>query len=272
MERSCVFCGNRPLTREHVFPQWLTNVLPDQERWRGQDSAVLYLRDQDRDAPPDVSREMGERFTATTVNRVCATCNHGWMERLESEVRPALTKLIVGEAFTFGSDASEALATWVAKTAMMAEFTHPESKATRPLDYRDLYETGRPPSDMFIWAAATDTVDWCVRMEHAGLLFGDPDEVDVDQPCNVHSTTIGLGKVVFSVLGGSPPELPFPKLQDIPPFGAVRLWPEPDIVQWSRNVVLDDWSVWLMSDLLRLSVQLDDEIIWRLGELAIRST
>jgi hypothetical protein len=29
-----------------------------------------------------------------TVNKVCRTCNEGWMENLETEVRPFLTEMI----------------------------------------------------------------------------------------------------------------------------------------------------------------------------------
>ena len=30
MARRCVFCGSTGVTREHVIPRWLSNVLPEQ--------------------------------------------------------------------------------------------------------------------------------------------------------------------------------------------------------------------------------------------------
>jgi hypothetical protein len=87
------FCGGTPLSLEHVFPQWLTAVLPAQVAWRGQDTAVHYIDGLGGTTTPE-SREIREQFNAATVRRVCRRCNHGWMNELEGAVRPILTPLI----------------------------------------------------------------------------------------------------------------------------------------------------------------------------------
>jgi hypothetical protein len=69
--RRCVFCGHGPLTREHVIPRWLTEVLHEQERFRGHDQQVIL-------SPPKAARsrlllphhEMRESFNAMTVKAV----------------------------------------------------------------------------------------------------------------------------------------------------------------------------------------------------------
>src|SRR5258708_14335434 len=97
MARRCVFCGGAPLTREHVIPRWLTDVLPEQARFRGQDQQVVLL-------PPKAARsrillphrERREPFNSMTVKSVCKSCNSGWMNEIEGRARPYLNRLIQG--------------------------------------------------------------------------------------------------------------------------------------------------------------------------------
>ncbi|MGP8163441.1 MAG: hypothetical protein ACLQAN_06650 [Acidimicrobiales bacterium] len=212
---------------------------------------------------------MREKFNAATVSRVCRKCNQGWMNDLETAVRPLLTVLIGGQPCEVDGDVVQNLAVWVAKTCLMAELTYPESAAT-PLEfYRWLFETRTPPPHTRIWAVPIEGQEWSLRMQHIGILYGDV-RTDVSLPCNIHSTTIGLGGVAFCVMGRIGPRPEFPPLEGIPPLQAVRLWPDPVSFGWARNHPLDDWSVWLLSDLLRLWIQNDDEFFFRLMELQLR--
>ena len=188
------------MTREHVFPRWLAGVLPEQERWRGQDLAVVGKESTTAAGLPTTTREMGERFTDSTVSRVCASCNHGWMNDLEETSRSELTLLIKGDTTTMSIEQARSLAFWVAKTCVMAQLTHPESAATSPSLYHLMYRDRIPPPGMRIWALATDTDEWSVRMQHVGLLYGDTSTLEFSEPCNTHSTTIGLGKVAFCIM------------------------------------------------------------------------
>ncbi|MFD9467199.1 hypothetical protein [Streptomyces sp. NPDC060027] len=64
---SCVFCGGSPVTKEHVFPQWLNQYLPPgrQQTEQARYGAGAF----------DVTRQsMGLDFT---VKKVCAPCNKG---------------------------------------------------------------------------------------------------------------------------------------------------------------------------------------------------
>lgn len=143
-KRSYVFCGGSPLTREHVFPQWLASVLPEQERFRGQDLAEVYPN-QTKAAEP-VHREMKEKFTSTTVRRVCAPCNHGWMGDLERAARPTLTRLIQGELLRIRAKEQACLAFWAAKTSLMFEFTNTVGISATPDQYKHVFDRREPPS------------------------------------------------------------------------------------------------------------------------------
>jgi hypothetical protein len=213
---------------------------------------------------------MREQFNAATVSRVCRSCNQGWMNDLETVVRPVLTPLIDGLIGEVDGEVVQDLAAWIMKTCLMAELTHPESAGTPPEFYRWLYETRTPLPHTRIWAVPIEGPEWSLRMQHVGILYGDAATTDTGQPCNVHSTTIGLGGVAFCVMGATGPRPEFPPLEDIPPLQAVRLWPDPASFDWARNDPLDDPSVWLLSDLLRLWIQDDDEFFVRLMELQLR--
>ena len=55
----------------------------------------------------------------------CRECNHGWMERLETAVRPWLTPMINGQNVTLPPEAQQIVAGWAIKTAIM--FLHATS-------------------------------------------------------------------------------------------------------------------------------------------------
>jgi hypothetical protein len=259
VRRTCVFCGSSPLTREHVYPRWLASVLPEQARWRGQDMTVV-AGDQIIAAHlPKTTREVPDFFTETTVARVCRGCNSGWMNDLEGAVRSALTMLIQGNKGHVTVAQSDALAMWVAKTVMMAEFTHPASAATPADQYEWLFRHRTPPPGMNIWVLPTEADDWALRMEHTGVLFGEPATTNMDGPCNTRSTILGLGRVAFCVTATTNQSLVLPSLDDLP-LGAIRLWPELTSFFWDRASPLDSDDLWFVNDLLRLWIGDDDAL------------
>lgn len=183
-----------------------------------------------------------------------------------------VTAVIRGTSMSVSRQQAESLTFWAAKTCVMAQLTHPESSATPPDDYLLMYGQRTPPPAMRIWAMHTDTEDWGVRMQHFGLLYPDTSGVEFSEPCNTHSTTIGLGRVAFCVMATTVATLPLPSLDDIPPLKAVRLWPHPEPFVWGQTQPLDDESVWIVSDLLRLWLGDDDDrFVNGLTELGLRN-
>ena len=273
MVRTCVFCGETPLTREQVFPKWLRDILPHQERWRGQGVAVLDGRLIDERELPVATREMGQGFTDTIVARVCASCNGGWMSALEREVKPLLSALVRGERLAIDGGAAASLALWVAKTTAMAELTHPESAALSADDVRGLMKARLPPSYLNIWMVPSGGgPDWALRWQHFAVLWGDPLTTDPEEQPNTFSTTIGLNRVAFCVMGTRNPILPLPDLDGIPPLHSARIWPQSRSLHFARERNLSDRELWVLSDLLHLWLSDDDEAFESsLVELALRA-
>lgn len=147
--RQCVFCGAKPVTREHVIPKWISK-LPVFEK-------VLEEIEENLDGPHHLTKwklnsrgvpvepylvERGRRFRPhqTEVPVVCGPkCNEGWMATLEDEVRPYLTKLIEGEDVALTRTQMSALSRWACKTAMMMEFNDKTTLSYSKAQYSEAY-------------------------------------------------------------------------------------------------------------------------------------
>jgi hypothetical protein len=113
--RACLFCGKelaRVRAREHVFPRWLLNELnigeepinPTQFRPSGE---VVSTRE--------------HLLENLQEGRVCATCNNGWMSKLEVDARPLLRPLMegTGPVTDLTQEERAVVARWAVKTAYM---------------------------------------------------------------------------------------------------------------------------------------------------------
>jgi hypothetical protein len=108
----CVFCGERNVTKEHVIPKWVGEVLPKKagSEWRHTERERSWATD----------------HVNFTVKRVCARCNNGWMDHdIERPARPILTRMIHGEDdITLTPALQERVAAWTVKTHAMSQFRH----------------------------------------------------------------------------------------------------------------------------------------------------
>lgn len=243
MARRCVFCGEAGLTREHVVPRWLTKVLPEQAKWRGQDQTVVHIGR--RGPGTELSlphREVPEPFGAVTVKAVCAECNAGWMSDLEQAAAPTLTALVRSDRVTLDSSALSSLAAWAVKTSLMAQLT-----GATPASLDSVYRAFRaePPANAAVWAGAIRSDDWALRAESVGVLVADPDsEVDMDQPYNTLTTTLGMGSLLLHTVLTARPEVSYPPLDELFPLAVVRIWPRPEPVDWPPPFALADRHTW----------------------------
>lgn len=122
-------------TGEHLYADWLLKALGDHPPYS--------LRDAGRgfDARPAASLRW-------VVNRVCASCNNGWMADLEADTQPILTPLLYPPAFPeqiwMDPAAAEVLATWATKTALVHDLASGTGPRFEPDEYRSLFETRKP--------------------------------------------------------------------------------------------------------------------------------
>lgn len=109
--RTCIFCGGRPLTKEHVWPAWLS------ERFGNRPLTIERF----------AARSEVVRFTTNRLDFrgrvVCARCNNGWMSDMENAVKGIFEAIFEERPFTLGYPGQRAVAAWAMKTAMVMEHT-----------------------------------------------------------------------------------------------------------------------------------------------------
>src|ERR1700694_3884671 len=81
----CAFCRGGPITIEHVFPQWLAELLPKNKPVVG----VLGDPMENR----IVRTSAGVAYDAQ-AKAVCRRCNNGWMSDLETEAMPLIRPML----------------------------------------------------------------------------------------------------------------------------------------------------------------------------------
>jgi hypothetical protein len=249
--RRCVFCGGSPLSREHVVPRWLTNALPEQARFRGQDQQIVLQfpgHAQSRLVLPH--REMREPFNGMTVKAVCRSCNSGWMGGIEETVRPILSPLFRGKSQELKAVDAQVIATWAVKTALMAQLTSAEGMAALGPIYRAFYAERTPPQNSVVWAAGTGGGDWGLRSEIVGALIAteeESEEATPDDPVNTISATLGLGHLLLHTVLTARASVSYPPLDEIHEGAVTRLWPGPtDMVLLPQHWLLNEVA-WIIS-------------------------
>src|SRR5579864_6018105 len=117
----CIFCGRQTRSVEYLWPEWLCQLFTDQlDVWtkaHGSDDTVTQRLRSEIDQ---------------TVDCVCDTCRHSWMQRLDNDVRTILTAMIVGDATTLTPEHQRLLARWAAKTAVLMELAYESPNRTPP--------------------------------------------------------------------------------------------------------------------------------------------
>jgi len=118
----CGFCeAATKISREHVFGKWLGRGFGSgrpgmivQHTFKQDEAAIVQWH------VPKLDQK---------VKMPCEKCNHGWMEALETLVRPILTPMILGRGpVTLNLPRQLVIATWAVKTAMVMEFLQKPNK------------------------------------------------------------------------------------------------------------------------------------------------
>lgn len=138
----CVFCGNGGLTKEHVWSDWLKQIIPrDWDRYE-QYAADVHNPDPATDKPRHKKQGAVHSRQARIV---CGACNSGWMGDIVEAAKPVAQKLILGERFLLTKVPQAHLSPWIALSALIADkLTRAEWKLP-PCDYQYMYEHHQPP-------------------------------------------------------------------------------------------------------------------------------
>lgn len=118
----CGFCESATkISREHVFGGWIGPIL-------GSDRAGVTVQHRFKQDEAATVQWNVPRLDQK-VKMPCRTCNEGWMEALETLMRPIVTPMILGRGPVVLNVFSQVvIATWAVKTAMVMEYLQKANK------------------------------------------------------------------------------------------------------------------------------------------------
>jgi hypothetical protein len=218
--RKCIFCGSDgPLTKEHVLGNWLADVGLSDELVENMAGPLNRIGTSFGTARP----------FQITVKSVCASCNNGWMSRLEQTARRVLAPKILGEHGRIQRDDAGAIASWIHKTALVAMYlssddARREGYGLPPEEYSRLYQASeriRPLAESTYWIGRYTGEIRSGSVRVTPMILRDPERASSKVP-DAYAMTIVLGALVLQGLRFTAPDV---HLHPKTSRGLPQLWP-----------------------------------------------
>jgi hypothetical protein len=241
--RKCIFCLKPGTTDEHIFGDWLRAVFPRTPKDTRTQGVTQWGQDRHGKlyAMPQATVHQGHSGPKK-VPYVCEGCNNGWMSRMENRTRRILMPLIQGLPHSISTFDQQYLATWIAKTVMVAEYAFPKNIAVPDRERLHIYANLAPPDNWTIWIADYRGFKWrnLAIYHHIGKLFPPiPPESSNSLAPDTHFTSIGMGHLFIQVVGtNSGREFGF---EDDSTTQFRRIWPLTKLgLSWPPAAMLTD--------------------------------
>jgi hypothetical protein len=190
----CRYCGTSDRTREHALARQLAGLIPQPEsmtaeRLRIGRGTTEHLSDWTTSTPASV-----------VVRDFCGRCNSGWMNDLDSAIKPEFAEFCVGRARSLDTDGLARWSSWVVKQYFNYAAAYPDDYS-RPSDYRAFYETRRPLPGMQVYIGLCSDPFW-QHIHGQRPMFLSPifDADSAEQRVGLQLWTAGYGQLAIQVL------------------------------------------------------------------------
>jgi hypothetical protein len=232
MADACIFCGGTPVSREHLWPDWLRKEAAIREPFE-------FRIEQEADGAETRDVTFSTLPFTQTVRAVCARCNGGWMSTVEANARPILSDLIYGRGRTLDRAERRKLATWAFLKACVFDETHPRERVV-PAVHRErlfLYKQV-PATGVAMWLGTYEAKE-VGHYAYQGLRVGVPEGPAPEGP-TIYIVTITVGMLIVQVAGSL---LGYPNFGDLPlpaELHVAKIWPtSDDIVVFEQDYVMN---------------------------------
>lgn len=235
--RTCIFCGGAPISKEHVWAEWMRPYLPRGQGWQqvtaGQTDADIAWQ------PGPLNRKGDARSQKLKV--VCTPCNTGWMSCLQNETKPVLLPLMTGDGDTIQHSGAATLAAWATMFALVYETSAPDYKLHVDTERSVFKSEKHPPPYWRYWCAPFDGESSPAVHVGFGSNYIRPvitviDPIDIPR---VQLTLCGAGKICFAIFGANFPQgfQTFAQLVSmfVTQAGFVQFWPINSSIQISSR-------------------------------------
>lgn len=199
----CIFCEAGNLTKEHFWPSWASPLINcPTDRYVEQSFTLPPVTMSKKNSR--IRIKIGHAWTKK-FRVVCARCNNGWMNQLETAARPFLTQLISTASHIMSSDAAAAVARWVALKIMVSEQQRRDNLVTSPSDLKKFRSTLKLPDNFRIWVARCGVDGWQAAYWRHTATVTTIGFRPVDERKNIQSVTFGIGDLLIHALHTTSP-------------------------------------------------------------------
>lgn len=188
--------------KEDVIPKWLLAHLGLDKRHDLIASSHL----SDMGTPLKGPRIQGSH--TILQGAVCSDCNNGWMSDLETQAKPLITKMSVGEPFLLTEDDCRILGTWIFKTLALWNITSNYRHLVPEKDFEFLYKNRSVPAGRHVEIAFLSNgpaSEFRTRMSPIKMLMipSQFDKTDISREVDRSSyiLTMQMGKLLIQVVG-----------------------------------------------------------------------
>jgi hypothetical protein len=245
-QRGCVFCGGTPLTKEHIWSDWLDSILPRANSSRSEARQTTIAEKVVGGQPIYLPTSKSERVRqgavhSTTSRTVCKECNNGWMKDIVDRAKPVATEVIKLRQTVLSPDSQTCLATWLVLSAVMRDqkaTAHPQK--VQPAMRQLLMSEGLPPTDVFVAIGAFEGPRSVADSYNARVVRSTMPPYPVTS--SLHSVAVAMGGLFAVIL--VPWSVDASLLKQFPALygdSLTQVWPRRDICipapNYARNVV-----------------------------------
>jgi hypothetical protein len=152
----CLFCGQTgELTDEDLISKWANKARTERS---GRAPKIAYSsRRVDGDVIIPLEQKLRQTYSVIRVPDVCATCNRGWMSRIDKTASEIVKRLLPGHRVGLPVRDQEALARWLALKTLIADRADDEYCVFGPEDFHAFYKARQPPDRFAATLAHMDT-------------------------------------------------------------------------------------------------------------------
>ena len=249
----CVFCGGSGLSKEHIFSDWMKEILPASA---DHSQFVIHQHTDPLTGMVIVQPFLPERrqgsMAQRKIRKVCRRCNGGWMSKVVQDARPFARAMILDESIELDARAQIVVATWIALATTMAEFTDPSTAGIPASDRAVLMSTKAPPLSWTVYVGRYEGTEFKgTRYRHHGMGLGFKPRTrgHSTAPVSAQFTTYVLGALLVHALSCTDEALAAELRRAVTPAGMIRLWPNAGrIVCWPSTKLLDDTETLAIAD------------------------
>jgi hypothetical protein len=186
----CIFCGGSPLSKEHIWADWLQDYIPRTFTKTAHNVSIV-AESQSEKFKGKVNRPGDPHSQRLRV--VCESCNNGWMSDIQNRVKENLSKLVLGQPADFSPGARLLLANWAVMFTYIWEQAEPKLITSSQEERRSFMNGLAPPPGWAVWIGSYSGSKWRGRSwRRSGYIEGLGQE-----RVPVQSTTFTPGKIAI---------------------------------------------------------------------------